>query len=73
LDGSIQIQTSVINTSIEEVYQKTSNLLTQIQNHADQGCSHCLELLKSGLREPTSPEPTFVVQHQLTGPDTNEP
>ncbi len=44
-----QLQTSVIKTSTAEVNHKISSLLSVIQIHADQGCIHCIELLKSGL------------------------
>jgi hypothetical protein len=44
-----QIQTSVIKTSTTEVYDKTSGILTIIQIHADQGCNHCIDLIKNGI------------------------
>ena len=43
--------------SSKQVYDKASGILAVIISHANTGCIHCLDLIKSGLREPT-PNPT---------------
>ena len=45
--------TSNTNTNTAEIYNKTSKILSAIENCS---CEHCLKILKSGLGRPT-PEP----------------
>jgi hypothetical protein len=47
------LQDSLNKDSTGQVYHKTSNILAVIISHANTGCVHCLDLIKSGLREPT--------------------
>lgn len=56
--GNSEIPTPDIKNYQAQVYDKTSKILTQIQNHADQGCEHCLKILKTGLS--ASPEPATI-------------
>ena len=49
--------------STKEVYDKTSNILRAIENC---GCTHCIALLKSGLRDQT-PEPVRNVNNPGEG------
>jgi len=55
---SSQIETPVIKSSQAQVYEKTSSILDVIQIHADQSCTHCIELLKSGFGNAPNPADT---------------
>ena len=47
------------NPNPKAVYQKTSDILAVFQNHVDNGCEHCISILKSGLGN-------VLVGHQQT-------
>jgi hypothetical protein len=63
-----QIQTSGILSSQAQVYQKTNDILAQIQIHADQGCTHCLAIIKSGLGN----QPNHATEQPIPGPTRND-
>ena len=48
----------------KEVYDKTSDLLTVFQNHIDNGCQHCLSIIKKGLG--TNQNPNDAGDHSET-------
>jgi hypothetical protein len=56
LMASGYIQDSLNKDSTEEVYDKTSGILTIIQIHADQGCIHCIDLIKNGIGNQPIPD-----------------